>query len=91
MAVSKTKKIDILENLKKSIKDAKSIAFTTNNWLSVEEITNLRKDLRTVNWSFTLVKKTLIKIAFTVLITWDDIFVRFNFLESWTIPPILLT
>lgn len=64
MAVSKTKKIDILENLKKSIKDAKSVAFTTNNWLSVEEITNLRKDLRTVNWSFTIVKKTLIKIAF---------------------------
>jgi hypothetical protein len=31
MAVSKTKKIDILENLKNSIKNAKSVAFTTNN------------------------------------------------------------
>lgn len=64
MAVSKSKKIDILENLKASIKDAKSVSFTTNNWLTVEEITNLRKDLRTVNSTFTLVKKTLIKIAF---------------------------
>lgn len=64
MAVSKTKKIDILENLKNSIKNAKSIAFTTNNWLSVEEITNLRIELRKVNSTFSLVKKTLIKIAF---------------------------
>jgi len=64
MAVSKTKKIDILENLKNSIKNAKSVAFTTNNWLSVEEITNLRKELRKVNSTFSLVKKTLIKIAF---------------------------
>lgn len=64
MAVSKSKKIDILENLKKSIKDAKSVSFTTNNGLTVEEITKLRKDLREVNTSFTLVKKTLIKLAF---------------------------
>lgn len=64
MAVSKTKKIDILDNLKKSIQEAKSVSFTTNNWLTVEEITNLRKELRKVNSSFTLVKKTLIKIAF---------------------------
>lgn len=64
MAVSKSKKIDILENLKENIKNAKSIAFTENNWLTVEEITNLRKSLREVNSSITLVKKTLIKIAF---------------------------
>jgi ribosomal protein L10 len=31
MAVSKSKKIDILENLKENIKNAKSIAFTENN------------------------------------------------------------
>ncbi|MFA5917404.1 MAG: 50S ribosomal protein L10 [Candidatus Gracilibacteria bacterium] len=64
MAVSKSKKIDILENLKENIKNAKSIAFTENNGLTVEEITNLRKSLREVNSSITLVKKTLIKIAF---------------------------
>lgn len=64
MAVSKSQKIDILENLKKSIKEAKSVSFTTNNWLTVDEITNLRKSLREVNTSFTLAKKTLIKIAF---------------------------
>ncbi len=64
MAVSKSKKIDILENIKENIKNAKSIAFTENNWLTVEEITNLRIELRKVNSSFSLVKKTLIKIAF---------------------------
>ncbi len=64
MAVTKAQKVSILENLKESIKNAKSISFTTNNWLTVEEITNLRKSLREVNSTFTLAKKTLIKIAF---------------------------
>lgn len=64
MAVSKSKKTDILENIKKSIKEAKSVAFTTNNWLTVDEITNLRKSLREINSTITLAKKTLIKIAF---------------------------
>ncbi|MDD3302730.1 MAG: 50S ribosomal protein L10 [Candidatus Gracilibacteria bacterium] len=64
MAVSKSKKNEILENLKVSIKEAKSVAFTTNNGLTVEEITKLRKNLREINSTFTLAKKTLIKIAF---------------------------
>jgi len=64
MAVSKSKKNEILENLKISIKEAKSVWFTTNNWLTVEEITKLRKNLREINSTFTLAKKTLIKIAF---------------------------
>ncbi len=64
MAVTKAKKIEILEWLKESIKNAKSVAFTKNEALTVEEITTLRTNLREVNSSFTLAKKTLIKIAF---------------------------
>nr|MDD3720853.1 50S ribosomal protein L10 [Candidatus Gracilibacteria bacterium] len=64
MAVTKAQKVEILNNLKESIKNAKSIAFTTNTGLTVEEITNLRKSLREVNSTFSLAKKTLIKIAF---------------------------
>ena len=64
MAVSKTRKAEILENLKESLQNAKSVSFTTNSWLTVQEISDLRKNLREVNSTFTLVKKTLLKIAF---------------------------
>jgi large subunit ribosomal protein L10 len=64
MALTKAKKSEVLNQLKDLIKDAKSIGFTTNTGLTVEEITNLRVNLREVNATFTLAKKTLIKIAF---------------------------
>lgn len=64
MALTKGQKVEVLNNLKSLIKDAKSVGFTTNTGLSVEEITNLRVSLREVWATFTLAKKTLIKIAF---------------------------
>ena len=64
MALTKAQKSEVLNQLKDLIKDAKSIGFTTNTGLTVEEITNLRINLREVNGTFTLAKKTLIKIAF---------------------------
>jgi len=63
MAVTKAKKSEILEELKENFKNAKSISFTSNSGLSVAEMSELRKNLREVNASFTLAKKTLIKIA----------------------------
>jgi len=64
MALTKAQKSEVLANLKELIKDSKSVGFTTNTGLTVEEITNLRISLREINWTFTLAKKTLIKIAF---------------------------
>jgi len=64
MALTKAQKVEVLNNLKDLIKDAKSVGFTTNTGLTVEEITNLRISLREVNATFTLAKKTLIKLAF---------------------------
>lgn len=64
MAVSKAKKSEILETLKVLVKDAQSIGFTSNNGLSVDDITKLRVNLRETNSTITLAKKTLIKIAF---------------------------
>ncbi len=64
MALTKAQKVEVLNNLKKLLENAKSIGFTTNSGLSVEEITNLRKSLREVDATFTLAKKTLIKLAF---------------------------
>lgn len=64
MALTKGQKIEVLNNLKNLIQNSKSVGFTTNTGLSVEEITNLRVSLREVDATFTLAKKTLIKIAF---------------------------
>lgn len=63
MAVTKAKKSEILEELKENFKRANSISFTSNSWLTVAEMSELRKGLREVNASFTLAKKTLIKLA----------------------------
>jgi large subunit ribosomal protein L10 len=64
MALTKAQKIEVLNNLKELIKNAKSIGFTSNTGLTVEEITNLRISLREASSTFTLAKKTLIKKAF---------------------------
>ncbi len=64
MAVSKQKKQEILEDIKKNLTDAKSVAFTSNNALTVEEISDIRGGLREVGAKMMLAKKTLIKIAF---------------------------
>ena len=64
MALTKAQKSKVLNQIKDLIKDAKSIGFTTNTGLTVEEITDLRIGLREVDATFTLAKKTLIKIAF---------------------------
>ena len=63
MAVSKQKKTEILENLKKDLKKSKSVAFTQSNTLTVDEFFKLRTSLREVNAKLVLAKKTLIKIA----------------------------
>ncbi len=64
MALTKAQKSKVLNQLKDLISEAKSIGFTTNTSLTVEEITKLRISLREVDATFTLAKKTLIKIAF---------------------------
>lgn len=64
MAVTKAKKVEVLASIEKDLKEATSVAFTSNTKLTVEEVTRLRKELIGVNTQFTLVKKTLIRIAF---------------------------
>ncbi len=64
MAINKTKKKEILETLIENFKNTKSVAFTSNNGLNVDEISDLRNNLREVKSTYMLAKKTLIKIAF---------------------------
>lgn len=65
MAVTKAKKEEILAELTKKFKDAKSIVFLENKGLTVEQISNFRSDLRNKagGSEYNLAKKTLIKKA----------------------------
>jgi len=63
MAVSKSKKVEILSELVEKVKQAKSIGFVMTTEMTVQNFSELRKELRTVQTSYTLAKKTLIAKA----------------------------
>lgn len=64
MAVSKAKKVEQLAALEAHLKDAKSVGFTSNQKITVAEVSSLKKDLRAQNAVYLIAKKTLIRIAF---------------------------
>lgn len=64
MAVSKAKKAEQLAALEAHLKEATSVGFTSNQKVTVAEVTALKKDLRAENALFLTAKKTLIRIAF---------------------------
>ena len=64
MAVSRAKKSEQLAALEAHLKDAKSVAFTSNQKVTVLEVSALKRDLRAQNALYHIAKKTLIKIAF---------------------------
>ena len=72
MAVTKERKVEIMNDLVAKFKDAKSIGFATTNTITVEEFAALRKNLREVNATYTLAKKTIIKKAIKEA-TWLDL------------------
>lgn len=63
MAVSKTKKAEILNELVEKFKWANSIWFAKTSKITVSEFWDLRKNLREVWATYNLAKKTLIKKA----------------------------
>lgn len=63
MAVSKEQKAEILKELVVKFKEAKSIWFASTSTVTVEEFATLRTNLREVNATYNLAKKTLIKKA----------------------------
>ncbi len=64
MAISRAKKSEQLAVLEAHLKEAKSVAFTSNTKVTVLEISTLKRDLRAVNAIVLTAKKTLIRIAF---------------------------
>lgn len=63
MAVSKARKSEILASLEAHLKDAQSIAFTSNKALTVLETSAMKKEMRAVNGTYIVAKKTLMVIA----------------------------
>src|SRR5689334_18101864 len=63
MALTKQKKGEILSNLEKITKAAKSLVFVNFKSLPVSEQQNLRRALKTETVSYTVAKKTLIRKA----------------------------
>ncbi len=63
MAVSKVKKGEILEKLKKIIKDSASIVFINFHGLPVKESSTIRKALREKGVGYTVAKKSLTRKA----------------------------
>lgn len=59
MAISKSKKEEIILKLKKAFKDAKSLIFVNFRGLSVADATSMRKALKGEDVSYMVAKKTL--------------------------------
>lgn len=63
MAITKTKKSEILAKLDQGLKGAETVAFVNFHGLTVNEVTELRKTLRAEGVSYYVAKKTLVKRA----------------------------
>lgn len=64
MAVSKEKKSEILAVLEQHLKESVSVGFTSNTALTVLDVFTMKRELRAVNTTFMLAKKTLMRLAF---------------------------
>ncbi|MCX6703285.1 MAG: 50S ribosomal protein L10 [Candidatus Zambryskibacteria bacterium] len=65
MAISKEKKSGILDNLKKIVKESKSLVFLNFKGLPVSDTSEIRKTLREKGVGYMVAKKTLSKRALT--------------------------
>lgn len=63
MAISKAKKEEVVERLKKAFKDAKSLVFVNFRGLGVANVTLMRRALKSEGVSYTVAKKTLVDRA----------------------------
>ncbi|MDZ4205942.1 MAG: 50S ribosomal protein L10 [Patescibacteria group bacterium] len=65
MAISKAKKVEVVDKLRKAFKDAKSLVFVNFRGLNVANVTQMRRTLKGEGVSYTVAKKTLTKRALT--------------------------
>ncbi len=63
MAISKDKKVEIIEKLEAGLKEAETVTFVNFHKLTVKEVTELRSILRKEGVKYYVAKKTLVKRA----------------------------
>ncbi len=63
MAISKTKKNDIVQRVTEALKDANSVVFVQFSGLSVSDTSAMRKSFREEGIGYYVAKKTLIRLA----------------------------
>src|SRR3990167_9171681 len=63
MAISKDKKVEVVEKLKKVFKNAKSLVFVNFHGLNVTNATLMRRALQDEGVSYVVAKKTLTNLA----------------------------
>ncbi len=63
MALTKQKKVSMLGDLSEKVKGAKIIIFARNNGLKLDEMSELRSQIKEQGNDFQVAKKTLLKIA----------------------------
>ncbi len=64
MALTKTKKKEVLDSVEKIIKDSKTVVFVNFHGLKVADSTQIRRKLKSEGVGFLVAKKTLTKRAF---------------------------
>jgi len=63
MALTRERKAEILDELKGLLEESKSVIFVKNSGLNVDEVNELRANLRKEDARMKIAKKTLLKIA----------------------------
>lgn len=63
MAITRAKKGEVIEKLKRAFKDAKSLVFVNFRGLNVANATAMRRALKSEGVSYTVAKKTLTNLA----------------------------
>jgi large subunit ribosomal protein L10 len=63
MAVTKARKSEILQTLEAHLKDAQSVGLTSNQKLTVLDVSKMKKEIREQNGVYIVAKKTLICMA----------------------------
>lgn len=71
MAITKDKKQAQLTEITNQLREAKSVVFAQYSWITVRDLTSLRRSLRGVWATLKVIKKTLVKLAAKELFSID--------------------
>lgn len=87
MAISKSKKAEVVNYLSDELKNAGSVTFVAFNAITVAEVSNLRNELRSKGVNYQVVKKTLLGRSLDSSVTGDMPSLDGNIAIAWSTDP----